>query len=65
MEIISGHSISSLPPRWWYSDADEAETRATTRKLLDLAAREGVRLIVHGRDANQWPTLRKAPAYHD
>ncbi len=31
-------------------DMDEAATRASTRKLLDLAAREEVRLIVYGHD---------------
>jgi N-acyl homoserine lactone hydrolase len=46
-------------------DADEAATRASTRKLVELARREGVALIVHGHDAEQWKTLRKAPEYYD
>ena len=46
-------------------DTDEAATRASTRKLVDLARREGVALIVHGHDAEQWQTLKKAPDYYD
>lgn len=45
-------------------DIDEASTRASTRKLRDIASREGVRLIVYGHDRKQWPTLRKAPAFY-
>ena len=46
-------------------DTDEATTRASTRKLVELARREGVALIVHGHDAEQWQTLKKAPEYYD
>lgn len=42
-------------------DMDEAGTRASTRKLLDLAAREGVTLTIFGHDGPQWRTLRTAP----
>ena len=43
------------------NDMDEAGVRATTRKLVNLAHREGATLIVHGHDPVQWPTLRKSP----
>lgn len=46
------------------ADMDEAETRASTRKLMDLASREGVSLIIHGHDPAQWQTLRKSPDYY-
>ncbi len=46
------------------ADMDEAGTRASTRKLMDLAAREGVTLIIHGHDPEQWKTLKKAPEYY-
>ncbi len=46
-------------------DTDEEATRASTRKLVELAQREGVALIVHGHDAEQWKTLKKAPDYYD
>jgi N-acyl homoserine lactone hydrolase len=42
-------------------DEDEAETRASTRKLVELAERERAALVVFGHDADQWPTLRHAP----
>lgn len=45
-------------------DLDEAGVRASTRKLLDLAEREGVALIVHGHDPGQWATLKKAPEFY-
>ena len=45
-------------------DTDEASTRASTRKLRDIAAREGVRLVIYGHDRKQWPTLKKAPDYY-
>ncbi len=46
------------------ADMDEADTRASTRKLMDLAAREGVALIIHGHDPEQWKTLKLAPDYY-
>lgn len=46
------------------NDEDEDATRASTRKLVAVAQREGVRLIIHGHDAEQWPTLRHAPAFY-
>ncbi len=45
-------------------DLDETETRASTRKLVDLAAREGVTLIVYGHDPEEWKKLRKAPQFY-
>jgi N-acyl homoserine lactone hydrolase len=42
-------------------DSDLTGLRASTRKLVDLAEREGVTLIVHGHDPNQWRELRKSP----
>jgi N-acyl homoserine lactone hydrolase len=46
-------------------DMDEAGTRASTRKLLDLAAREGVTLTIYGHDPDQWKTLRVAPEFYE
>ncbi|MZD07211.1 MBL fold metallo-hydrolase [Streptomyces sp. SID5785] len=44
-------------------DLDEAELRASTRKLVELARRENA-LIVHGHDAEQWRSLRVAPEFY-
>jgi N-acyl homoserine lactone hydrolase len=38
--------------------------RASTSKLVQLARREGAALVVFGHDAEQWPTLQKAPDYY-
>jgi N-acyl homoserine lactone hydrolase len=46
-------------------DLSEADTRASTRKLMALAAREGVKLIVFGHDGQQWARLKKAPEGYD
>lgn len=45
-------------------DLDEAGTRASTKKLVELAKRENVNLIVHGHDADQWKTLKQAPKFY-
>jgi N-acyl homoserine lactone hydrolase len=45
-------------------DMDEAAVRASTRKLVALAASEGAQLI-HGHDGIQWAGLRKSPEYYD
>lgn len=46
-------------------DMDEAGTRAGTRKLVELAKRERAALIVHGHDARQWATLKRAPEFYE
>lgn len=45
-------------------DSDEAGVRASTRKIADLARREGARLIIHGHNTDQWRTLKRAPEYY-
>jgi N-acyl homoserine lactone hydrolase len=46
-------------------DLDESGTRASTRKLVDLAAREKVALIVYGHDPDEWKKLKKAPEFYE
>ncbi len=46
-------------------DLDESGTRASTRKLVDLAAREKVVLIVYGHDPDEWKKLKKAPEFYE
>jgi len=45
-------------------DLDEAGTRASTRKLVDLAEREGVRLTIYGHDPDEWKKVKKAPEFY-
>lgn len=45
------------------TDEDAQGVCASTIKLLDLVAHEKVALVVFGHDAEQWQTLKKAPAY--
>jgi N-acyl homoserine lactone hydrolase len=46
-------------------DDNEDQVRASTRKLLDLVAREHVKLVIFGHDGQQWQTLKKSPEYYD
>jgi N-acyl homoserine lactone hydrolase len=46
-------------------DLDEAGTRASTRKLVDLAAREKVALIIYGHDPDEWKKIKKAPQFYE
>src|SRR5258708_5307332 len=50
--------------RAWPLDDDEEQLRASTRKLLDVVAREQVALVVFGHDGDQWQTLKKAPDFY-
>ncbi len=49
----------------WPMDDNEAQLRASTRKLLDVVAREGVKLTVFGHDGLQWQTLKKSPGFYE
>jgi len=46
------------------TDDNEEQLRASTQKLLDLAASEHAALVVFGHDGEQWRTLTKAPAFY-
>ncbi len=48
----------------WPLDENEEQLRASTLKLLDLVEREHVALVIFGHDAEQWRTLKTAPAYY-
>ena len=48
----------------WPMDDNEAELRASTQKLLDMAERESVALVIFGHDGEQWKSLTKAPGYY-
>jgi N-acyl homoserine lactone hydrolase len=45
------------------NDEDEAKTRASTRKLVEIAQLVGA-FIIHGHDHQQWPKLKHAPEYY-
>lgn len=46
-------------------DLDAAGAIQSTLKLLHLAEREHVALVVHGHDGAQWAALRTAPEFYD
>jgi N-acyl homoserine lactone hydrolase len=45
-------------------DLDGEKAIESTRKLLDLAQREQVALVIFGHDGQQWETLKKVPEYY-
>jgi N-acyl homoserine lactone hydrolase len=45
-------------------DENEQEFRRSSRKLLELIARERA-LVIFAHDPEQWPTLRHSPDYYD
>jgi len=50
------------PPQGSLPDGDRA--RPSLHKLLDLAAREQVRLVIFGHDQAQWATLKQLPDHY-
>jgi N-acyl homoserine lactone hydrolase len=66
-------AIDAVPRRDLYSrdreggtmDVDGARAVESTRKLIDLAEREGAQLVVFGHQADQWQALRRLPEYYD
>src|SRR5215472_13417428 len=60
---VSGLSDPATRPATPF-DMDEAGVRASTRKLVELAEREGVTLMVFGHDAPQWRGLKKLPEFY-
>jgi N-acyl homoserine lactone hydrolase len=49
----------------WPKDDNEAQLRASTRKLMDIAEREQAQLVVFGHDGEQWQSLRRAPEFYE
>ncbi len=45
-------------------EMDVAGAYASIRKLVELAKRAVVKLVIFGHDAEQWKTLRKAPEWY-
>ena len=66
IDAIPHSSMTNADSRWVMPiDMDEQSTRHSTRKLTELAAREGVALTIYGHDAEQWATLKQAPEFYD
>lgn len=47
----------------WGANRDPAAARASARRLVDLARREGA-MLLFGHDPRQWATLKKSPEYY-
>jgi N-acyl homoserine lactone hydrolase len=66
IDAVPDSSMTDADTRWVMPvyDMDEKATRASTRKLAELVAREKVTLTIYGHDASQWATLKHAPEYY-
>ena len=47
------------------SNPDAEAIRSSTTKLLNLAEREQIGLVIFGHDKQQWETLKKAPEFYE
>jgi len=65
IDAIPHSSMLDPKTRWIHpADMDEKSTRESTRKLVELAKREHIELIVHGHDSEQWASLKQAPQFY-
>ncbi len=71
IDAVMDQSMSDADDRmmwvtdWAETSEDEAQIRASTRKVADIGAREKAALIVYGHDVKQWGELRCAPDFYD
>ena len=49
----------------WPQDENEQQLRASTQKLIQIAAWENAKLVVFGHDGMQWRSLKMAPDFYD
>jgi len=62
-QSFEGYTPETRPTGQYDNDAEGA--RRSTRKLVDLAEREGVTLTVYGHDTEKWQPLKKMPEYYE
>ena len=66
IDAIPHSSMLDPETRWVMPiDMDEENTRHSTKKLIDVAARENVKMIIFGHDSGQWKTLIHAPEFYE
>lgn len=62
VDAILNSSMTDADTRVTDVSADnDADARASTRKLMALARQQEVALIIFGHDSKQWPLLKHAP----
>jgi N-acyl homoserine lactone hydrolase len=65
--ILTGDAISrpeEIERDAYHAASDEAQVRASARRLTTLAKEEGA-WIIYGHSPIQWPQLKKAPDFYD
>jgi N-acyl homoserine lactone hydrolase len=65
IDAVVMQRLFTMKRKAWPTDDNEEQLLASTRKLLDLVAREQVQLIVFGHDGQQWKGLKKSPEHYE
>lgn len=65
IDAVMMQRLFTMDRKPWPNDDNEEQLLASTRKLLDLVAREKVQLVVFGHDGQQWKGLRRAPEFYE
>lgn len=65
IDAVMMQSQFSLDRKPWPKDDNPQQLLASTQKLLDLARREEVAVVVFGHDGQQWKSLKRAPDFYD
>jgi N-acyl homoserine lactone hydrolase len=65
IDAVMMQRLFTVERKAWAKDDNEEQLLASTRKLLELAERENVKLVVFGHDGQQWQGLKKAPEFYE
>jgi N-acyl homoserine lactone hydrolase len=67
LTIDAAHAESKFTTTYKTEPRHEAEAgeRRSVRKLIELAERENVSLVIFGHDVEQWKGLKKLPEFYD
>jgi N-acyl homoserine lactone hydrolase len=65
IDAVMMQRLFTMDRKAWPNDDNEEQLLASTRKLLDLVAREQVQLVVFGHDGLQWKGLKKSPEFYE
>jgi N-acyl homoserine lactone hydrolase len=65
IDAVMMQRLFTMDRKAWPNDDNEEQLLASTRKLLDLVARENVQLVVFGHDGQQWKGLRRTPEFYE
>jgi N-acyl homoserine lactone hydrolase len=65
IDAVMMQRLFTMQRKAWPKDDNEEQLLASTRKLLDLVAREQVQVVVFGHDGEQWKGLKRVPEFYE